>query len=1513
MSAVCTVTHPSSPPSMPAVEPKGDDTGWAGFVAKLKGCGVAAASGAVPLALTLASGGAVAASVMALPLAQTVVKGLSLVDIILPIEAVAEKLAGFLGGRGEKVVDALFGIAKKKHERKVLRSQVEAVVGPYMAEVSQALDVIKSEQGDIKGLLQTWMDQQHVVNTVVAEHLSAMRQSLQRVEEDLWYIRTLTDSNTDTLSVISLDVSQLLHGVTAKLNSMCPRECQQLCSSLLRKQKLRSDCGVAYEPNRYVARPDLDRVLAAFTDQCAGGQQAAMPLFVLTGDLGCGQTWSAAHLAHQVVSAPGTSHPVTGAPDTDGSCLLPFFLPLRNGIAAGLERYFGNSDADTVATDCATLYTAGKIPVLILDGLHEEKRKENRGVVDWVADFLQEVDKKALVLLTCRSHTWKGVYKGDILPHLFPCGTGQTRVAPTLSHSMCLGPFTDTELLNAVESYDTLSHQFSPHLVHFCRKPYALGLVADYASNNSTLPDPLDIASFYPVFCGDQDSATVLSRMGIHADVVRDYLAPFLQALGDPSQMSSADLVSCCVDRSTLKLEVTQSKGWHQIESSGLVDLTGTTLKPMCRVAAEYAPYISHMMSIGNPITADQAPLPALATIPTRADTEFSNTLESKRPQLLALKEARRLEEEARLAAQLELELEQRRTQIAGLSISVPDIALETRGGGNADDTLETSDDEDCFRSAVSTPCVGLCGPGTTRPDSQVVWPQTPSSSVTYSTDEDIGNADSISQTPQTLTTAETEAQALIKSVSSQCEAPSSAKTVAAKLLEVLQFGRVDENRATLLRSNCLDAINSALELYCESSEVVRASADVIACLANIGSCAQVSIFASGTVPKLLKGIKNHISTASTCVAVIEALTQLAASGDNVPTMLSIDDGACQKNADTAIEKHPGDPDVVSAYADLLHHLATPAAEARSGRQGSDTISSGIVLSDGVRALYKALETHKGSPCACHSLLQALGTLHLADPKVALYATGTHLLAMSAVALSHQKVFAEDVCISGSRLLAITATEGKSQRVGLMKSGAMRVLLKCLSTHRDSTGVAFWVCTAVSTLSSDSRCLPLLVPLRDSQGLRVFPAVLRAIEDHCTEAAVVSEGVSALRSYIRHDCYVQQPSVPEECLGYVCSVMESHKSCSDIATSGSRLLLQHLKTMGSNGCYKTVGPVLSRVLRHSYTDLGVCQNTVRGLYAISRQGHNVVLNEHLCYQGVILAMATHTGPDTYTMRMMGARILSKLSAGDSTITSGMVEGGVLSVVTGVLEEWYWHASERVCHTEAYLSLDNISRHETDRQTGVLGAGGARVLIKGLERHTNDTSVCLAVCNALRVMLTQVSNVASVNRMRWFNTLLKIMQTHPDDTKTVTAVASVLILLGYGATYRESATMARDCTPILLKALSQHTSDPGVPKSILWALTNLSMNGTATKHMHSLGVPLAVLDTMKSHPTHPDIVDGSATLLGNMASGYKNRPIMMSYKDGMCLRVVSMVVSIHTDNPSIQRLGGEIGKALSDTP
>ncbi|GIQ82360.1 hypothetical protein KIPB_003480 [Kipferlia bialata] len=622
---------------MPALgsDPKGGR--WAAFCGALKKYGVPAASVAVPIALTLATGCLMSPVTMALPLAGAVSSTLSNQGIDLPVQAVAERLAGCLGGKGGDAVKALFGLVKKRGQANGAMAQIEGVLRPHMTQISQVLSALESDHADIRSLLQGWMGEQEVINATMAQDLSAIQASLDGLSVSLLYLKDQSDKAQTVLTGISQNTSQLLHGLTADMLKMPPTDCLRVSHSLLQEQLLKSEFGVPYDSSRYVSIAALDTALSAFTDQCDKGVAARSPLFVLLADIGRGKTWCAAHLAYTLATAT--------AP-TVGNCLVPFYIPLREGVGPGVERYFGGTNAVHVAEGCRSLHALGKCAVLILDGLDEmTSASERMNAIPWVAQFLQAVKGHALAVLTCRTSVWgstdfdtKAV---DLPPFLFTSGSPSTLPLCSLQ----LSDFNDSELLDAIESYGLLSHTFTPNLIRMCRKPFTLRLVTEYALQHCVLPDPTDIETFYPLFHSDMDDPnTILFRMGVTSAVIRDQIGPFLSALGD---------ISSSISRVTLHKETTintEGRQWAVVEASGLLDVTRSTCGTVYCIALEYQPYMEHMRTNAFPLALGGKPGPAVTVAPvSQVDVDLCCLLVETAPVRIERQRQRETERQAEM------------------------------------------------------------------------------------------------------------------------------------------------------------------------------------------------------------------------------------------------------------------------------------------------------------------------------------------------------------------------------------------------------------------------------------------------------------------------------------------------------------------------------------------------------------------------------------------------------------------------------------------------------------------------------------------------------------------------------------------------------------------------------------------------------------------------------------------------------------------------------------------------
>ncbi|GIQ84585.1 hypothetical protein KIPB_006107, partial [Kipferlia bialata] len=448
------------------------------------------------------------------------------------------------------------------------------------------LSLLRSENSDLRALLQGWVSEQRQRDQCIQEHLTQLQSCLDTVQGELSFLNAQCNTCLDAVESLTQSMSTLLKGYTANLEHMSVDESRQLARCLLQEQCLRSEFGVPYQPGRYVSTL-LQNTLSDFSRQCLSGKTAERSLFVLLAQMGLGKTWNAAHFAHSLCAAD--TPPAT--PLGSAYCLIPFFIILRGGIEKSMGAYFNVSTPTETAERCRSLHARGKTPVFVLDGLDEVTSAEGRqDALQWVTQFLQAVDGHALVLLTCRTSAWTGsayitAKERELGAHLFsPDGVSST------SHSSVeLSEFSDAELPTALGLYGLDTPSLPPPLREMCRKPYILGLIAEYAGRTGTVPDPRDVPSFMPVFRHplDKSADTILHRMGIVKDVIPSVFGPFLTLLGD---------VSASIDQTALT-DVYGSLHWETLVTSGLLDVTRTGFfSTEYSIVPLYRPYVRCLM-----------------------------------------------------------------------------------------------------------------------------------------------------------------------------------------------------------------------------------------------------------------------------------------------------------------------------------------------------------------------------------------------------------------------------------------------------------------------------------------------------------------------------------------------------------------------------------------------------------------------------------------------------------------------------------------------------------------------------------------------------------------------------------------------------------------------------------------------------------------------------------------------------------------------------------------------------
>ncbi|GCA62364.1 hypothetical protein KIPB_003032, partial [Kipferlia bialata] len=445
-----------------------------------------------------------------------------------------------------------------------------------------ALASLRTDHADMGGTLQRWIDTQRVQDQVTSNHLDQLQQSLDKVNGDLVFVRKNCVQSQKALSTLLEGMNRLLHGYTADMDTMSGAACLQVTRGLLREQRLSSEYGDPYVSERYVPMEALESALSTFTQQCEVGDPAPSPLFVSLADMGLGKTWSVVHYALSLCSREASLHSHT---------LLPFYIPLRNGLTDGLNTYFAVVEPATTAERCRCLHASGKTPVIILDGLDEIAISSGmRDALRWIEQFLQAASGSALLVLTCRSSVWANSPelggKQGLRDYLYT--PSQERGDEVCSVS--LGEFSDSELVAAIQSYGLLSHPFTPLLLRMCRKPFMLRLVAADVVARGQLPDPSDLESFYPLFYSDTDRRdTVLYRMGLSKAVIQHTLGPFLELLGHPcATVTIRQIKEAHID--------TKDSSWALVVSSGLLSATHIMRGASFTIATEYLPYVHRLM-----------------------------------------------------------------------------------------------------------------------------------------------------------------------------------------------------------------------------------------------------------------------------------------------------------------------------------------------------------------------------------------------------------------------------------------------------------------------------------------------------------------------------------------------------------------------------------------------------------------------------------------------------------------------------------------------------------------------------------------------------------------------------------------------------------------------------------------------------------------------------------------------------------------------------------------------------
>ncbi|GIQ85181.1 hypothetical protein KIPB_006813 [Kipferlia bialata] len=817
---------------------------WEAFRVTLKEYGVPPATSAIPIAIGLATG-ALGGEVLAMPLATRISIQLAAVGINVAPQALAAGLVGFLKTKGMGGAKALFGLVKKmsgsrfkRRQEKEAQREMEEVLHPHLEEISKVMSALDVEHTDVHSLLQGWMGQQEVVDGTMADDLHKIRELLSQPEGTLIYGQDRSDQTLHVLTVLTESMARLSHGVTAAMVTMTPSECLEEAEWLLQEQLMQSEFGVPYESHRYVDVEALDTALSAFAGQSLDRNGPISPLFVLLAEMGGGKTWCAAHFAHTLATL------TIGEGDL---CLVPFYVPLRGGLSSGVGTYFGEGHPTRVADRCRSMHAAGKVAVLILDGLHEMTTVSDRAqALPWLGQFLKAVAGHAYVILTCRSYVWRSdddfhSKATSLSPYLFTADPPSAIPYSTIQ----IGDFTDTELLDAIEAYELEEYSFTLSLIHMCRRPFTLRLVSDYATVTGALPNPSDIDSFFPLFYREEDDDeypnTILYRMGITAPVIRDTLAPFIRALGD---------LRDTVTKESLQSINTDSRQWAALESSGLLEVHLERQQTLYGLASEYIPYVALLMEMQWPVKGTQWSGPPVCLSPYEmADLAVWQTLQNPPSARIERRRVRQLQRQAEMAHGTATG--NRPAEASDLNLAEALESLRPLFGHESETEVDDSDDKTEAEESESESSLSM-DVEWTNPDPSVPHP----------------------------------ALAVMQRLEEVLISTAQPSAVLQDLRSLLQMANTGDTLA-LCFLKCHLPIIEVMSIYKDSELILFAGAELLALMAQSGDTMPLAstLVSCGAIPAMLEVLKRHQDSCVVAEWVLLILAGLTKEKKNIPVL----------------------------------------------------------------------------------------------------------------------------------------------------------------------------------------------------------------------------------------------------------------------------------------------------------------------------------------------------------------------------------------------------------------------------------------------------------------------------------------------------------------------------------------------------------------------------------------------------------------------------------------------------